>query len=118
MARADCWPPLNAIEKRQENPVQVGSHTFTTGFYSYWVERYYVDRLHCEESINRGPWQWDAEIGLGGESGVGPRVTSSSPSSHSNTSQVDNVPVALPNLKPLAQLPSQLPSMPSLPPLP
>lgn len=120
-ARADCWPPLNAREERQSNPVRVGKETFTTGYYSWSVESYRVDDLHCEESINEGPREWSAIVGLGGDEPIGPRITVDGkptqstlnrPNMPRNTAPATPLP-ALPALPPTQQL---SPSLPTLPP--
>lgn len=83
-ASTDCkWPPLNAVERRQTNPVRVGDEIFTTGFYSYWVNAYHIDNLHCVKSINWGPREWAVAIGLGGNEPIGPhRISSGAPANN------------------------------------
>jgi hypothetical protein len=125
---ADCdWPPLEAVEQRESHPVQVGDYVFTTGFYSYWVASYRINALRCQDSINTGPRQWSAIIGLGGEEPIGPRTspspnTSSAPSGPTTLSEYTARPQSLlpplPALPSLPVVPRELPPLPSVTPLP
>ena len=113
VVRADCWPPLNAIEQRQSNPVRVREQTFTTGYYSWHVETYRIDNLHCEETINEGPRQWSAIVGLGGDEPIGPRVTTGNNGPQS-TLKRSSLPRAAASSTPLPALPSTAP-LPTMP---
>jgi len=112
-ARADSpWPPLNAIEERSSNPVRVGDATFTTGYYSWYVPEYSVPSLHYSQTVNSGPREWWAVVGLGGNEPIGPR-------SGSNEVKVSqSTPAAfgtLPPVTPLPQLSNALPTIANLP---
>lgn len=121
-ARADCWPPLNAVEERQSNPLRIGKETFTTGYYSWTIEGYRVDDLHCEETINEGPRQWSVIVGQGGDEPIGPRVTTDGKASQSTSvpantrarqSTAPTTPLpSLPSLPPTPALPTTLPNLP------
>ena len=65
-ASAECGlPPLGGITQTQENPVHVDGHRFGSAWYSYHVESYRVDSLHCSKSINSGPRGWDVIVESG-----------------------------------------------------
>jgi hypothetical protein len=121
-ARADCdWPPLNAVEQRESYPVRVSDYVFTTGYYSYWVAAYRISALHCAESINWGPRQWSAIIGLGGDEPIGPRSAASdssaaapAPSGHTASGRAARPEYAARPQSPLPPLPA-LPSLPVVP---
>ncbi|MDF2441015.1 MAG: hypothetical protein JWN98_1999 [Abditibacteriota bacterium] len=114
--RADCWPPLNAVEERQSNPVKIGEETFTTGYYSWSLEGYHVDSLHCEKTINEGPRQWSAIVGLGGNEPIGPRVMVDGKPVESSSQSTSSTSAARARQK-TAPVPTW-PSLPTLPPTP
>ena len=103
---ADCWPPLNGTSQIVEAPVHVGPYTFGSGSYSFFVGRYSVPSLHCEEAINTGPREWYLMV----ESG---RVrVSGEPAG----TQRGVLPPPAPTLPPLGILPPmQAPNAPLLP---
>ena len=117
---ADKWPPLNAIEERQTNPVQVGNTTFTTGYYSYHVPEYSVPSLHYSKSINWGPREWWVIVGLGGDEPIGPRAGSSQPDVPQSTPITNSLPPVAPLPQSFSALPdvSALPAVPNLANLP
>ncbi|MDQ3814031.1 MAG: hypothetical protein M3347_08775 [Armatimonadota bacterium] len=113
-ARTDCkLPPLNGVEQRQSNPVKVDGYTFTTGYYSYRVESYRIDSLHCTDSINIGPRHWWVIVGLGGDEPIGPRASSGAGRVEQRTAPAAPLP-ALPLLSPSAPT---LPTLPGLAPV-
>lgn len=123
-AYASCWPPLDAIEERQSYPVRVGHQTFTTGFYFWYVGSYRVQNLHCVETINEGPREWSATVGLGGDEPIGPRVSvdGKAPNgkmSSSLLSQTNRNPLAPQNSSPLVPLPAlpRIDALSALPPV-
>jgi hypothetical protein len=117
LAHADCGlPPLNGITQKQENPVDVGGYRFGSAWYSYYVESYRIDSLHCSKTINSGPRGWDVIV----ESGR-VIVNSEPQAGEHQTRKANERPFtnpALPALPPLPQNARPLPQPQGLAPLP
>ena len=115
IANAECGlPPLNGVTQKQENPVYVDGHRFGSAWYSYHVESYRIDSLHCSKSINSGPRGWDVMVGSGQV------IVNSEPQSGTGTERKANQrafgpATALPALPPLPQNVAPLPNMATLP---
>jgi hypothetical protein len=104
--QSGCWPPLNGTSQIIESPVRVGEHTFGSGSYSFFVGRYSVPSLHCEETIDTGPREWYLMVESGRVEVKGePQGTKHGP-----------LPLPSPPLPPLGDLPPlQLSTLPPLP---
>jgi hypothetical protein len=113
---AEKWPPLNAIEERYSEPVQVGNAIFTTGYYSWYVPSYSVPSLHYSETVNTGPREWWMMVGLGGNEPIGPRTGGGRPSAPGTVRVAAGG--TLPDLAPLPALPTAVTALPGVPSLP
>ncbi len=112
------WPPLLSQDARQSDTVRVGDHSFTSGSYSWWVDRYVVNRLRYSRSINDGPRSWSATLGLEEDVSSENQLVGSSPAASSNKSTLTSSPaLPLPALAALPRVPAISSALPSLPPL-